>query len=112
MMELYQAFADYTEMIEITEALDHAGRHRRDRHVGRHRARVGDVTSVDLAAAVATGADDRPRRAKPSVSRCTRRCRSTHLRELAEQHGVAVNLAVGHRARSSRSCSRRPPNRR
>ena len=32
MMELYQAFADYSEMIDITERLITQAAHRRDRH--------------------------------------------------------------------------------
>ena len=90
MMELYQAFADYTEMIEITEALitqaaiDATGTSVVTVHG------PGDVTEpVDLAAAVAAGADDRPgarrdRRRGAPVAAGRRSCARSPT-----QHGVS-----------------------
>ena len=52
MMELYQAFADYTEMMTITERLIDAGRARRA--PARRVVHDPAASTVDLAAAVAT----------------------------------------------------------
>ena len=73
MLEVYQAFADYTDMMELTEDAHRPGGTRRPRH-HRHRDRRHDRRPRR---AVAPGPPARPRRARPSASRCTRRCRST-----------------------------------
>ena len=73
-------------------AVDHPGG--RSTPPARPSSLIGDVTGRS-GPAVAPGAHDRSHRAKRSAPRCTRRCRSSDLRKLAEQHGVAYNLAWG-----------------
>ena len=95
MMELYQAFADYTEMIDITErlitqaAIDATGTS--------SSCTIGERSAVDLAQPWRRARMIDLVAARRSASRCTRRSRSSELRELAEQHGVAVRPVVGHR---------------
>ena len=72
MLELYEAFADYTDMMRLTEELIADAATRRDRH---DRGRVG---RPDLRphAAVRAPHDDRARARSTPASTCTRRSRS------------------------------------
>ena len=105
MIELYQAFGDYTDVMAITEELI----------VNAARDALG-TTVVTIGGTEVDLAEPWPRGGwstwspTPPASRCTRRSRSTQLRALAGEHGVAVSRH-GAAARSSRSCSR-PPSRR
>ena len=78
-MELYQAFADCTEMIDDHRRADHAGRDRRDRHVG---------------------GDDRRRR-QVDLAEPWRRARMIDL--VGEAIGVEVHPSHAGRRRCARS---------
>ena len=103
MMELYQAFADYTEMMDITERLITQRRHRRDRHDRSSRSATSRSISpqpwrrarmIDL-----DQRGDRRRGAPVAAGRRAARDSPTSTASPATRRGAA--------ARSSRSCSRR-----
>ena len=107
MMELYQAFADYSEMMDITEELI----------VAAPRATRSGTTVVDRSAAQQVDLAEPWRRARmiDLIARGDRRrgapvaCRSSELRALADAARRPLASRGGAPASSSRSCSRPPP---
>ena len=73
MLELYEAFADYTDMMRLTEELIADAATRDDRH---DRRRVGRRRPIDLTPPFAAPHDDRSREGARGRRACTRRSRS------------------------------------
>ena len=92
MLELYQAYADYHDMMDLTEELV---AHLATRPAGTTTLTYGG-RELDLRAAVAAGHDARPgARSTPGVRRRRRACPSTSCAAIATEHGVAVEDGWG-----------------
>ena len=91
LLEAYQAFGDYHDMMDLTEAIIAASLARGDRHHRGQDRRPRGRPQAALPAGDDGRADPRERRA----SRCTRRCRCEDARKIADELGIEWLKAWG-----------------